>query len=86
MSQTAQIHNLALVRTAAERLSSRTRGPMCAPGDLNQDGVVDIVDLLALLAAWGPCNQPCPPSCAGDLNGDCAVGIVELLAMLANWS
>ena len=26
-----------------------------ASGDLNGDGVVDVVDLLALLAAWGPC-------------------------------
>ncbi len=54
-------------------------------GDLNGDGIVGIVDLLALLALWGPCSDPCPPSCQGDLDGDCNVGITDLLTLLANW-
>jgi hypothetical protein len=54
-------------------------------GDLDGDGVVGITDLLLLLAAWGPCPDPCPPSCLGDLNADCAVGITDLLILLANW-
>ncbi len=55
-------------------------------GDLDGDGVVGINDFLALLAAWGPCPGPCPPSCAGDLDGDCTVGITDFLSLLANWS
>jgi hypothetical protein len=41
------------------------------PGDVTGDGVVGILDLLALLAAWGQCPRPCPPSCAADFDGDC---------------
>ncbi len=55
------------------------------PGDLDGDGTVGVVDLLLLLAAWGPCLERCPPFCPGDLDGDCTVGIVDLLILLANW-
>ncbi len=54
-------------------------------GDINGDGVVGINDFLLLLAAWGPCDLPCPPLCAGDLDGDCTVGIADFLLLLANW-
>jgi probable HAF family extracellular repeat protein len=59
--------------------------PPAAPGDVDGDGTVGILDLLGLLAAWGPCAGPCPPSCAADFDGDCAVGITDLLTLLANW-
>ena len=55
------------------------------PGDLNGDCTVNVPDLLALLAAWGPCSVPCPPTCVADVNGDCLVGVPDLLALLANW-
>jgi outer membrane protein assembly factor BamB len=53
-------------------------------GDLDEDGVVGILDLLSLLAAWGSCPPPCH-QCAADLNDDCEVGITDLLILLANW-
>ncbi len=56
------------------------------PGDLDGDGTVGILDFLALLAVWGPCDNPCPPSCPADLDGDCTVGITDFLTLLANWS
>ena len=39
---------------AAVVLAGRTKAPMAAcPADLNWDGVVNVVDLLILLANWG---------------------------------
>jgi len=50
-------------------------------GDVNGDGVVDVIDLLALLADFGPC-----PGCPADFNDDGAVDVVDLLMLLGNWS
>ena len=47
--------------------------------DLNGDGIVAILDLLALLAAWGP--NPGDPA---DFDGDGTVGILDLLTLLVN--
>ncbi len=54
--------------------------PGKCPADLNGDGSVGILDLLALLAAWGS-NPGGPP----DFDGDGTVGILDLLTLLANW-
>jgi hypothetical protein len=54
-------------------------------GDLDGDGSVGVLDFLLLLAAWGPCPDPCPPSCAADLDGDCEVGVSDFLLLLTNW-
>jgi hypothetical protein len=53
------------------------------PGDLNGDGVVDVLDLLILLDAWGACDD-CN-ECPADLNGDCSVDVLDLLILLDNW-
>ncbi len=50
------------------------------PADLDGDGSVGILDLLALLAAWGT-DTGGPP----DFDGDGNVGILDLLTLLANW-
>ena len=42
------------------------------------DGIVGIVDFLALLAEWDQVGTPC------DFDGG-GVGIVDFLALLANW-
>ncbi len=55
-------------------------------GDVDGDGIVGILDFLMLLADWGPCDQPCPPSCAADFDDDCTVGITDFLMLLANWT
>ena len=57
----------------------------CVPGDLDGDGFIGITDFLLLLSAWGPCPDPCPPSCNADLDGDCNVGITDFLILLGNW-
>jgi len=55
------------------------------PADLDDNGVVNVFDLLDLLGAWGSCAEPCPPSCSADLNGDCAVNVFDLLELLSQW-
>ena len=50
------------------------------PADLDGDGSIGILDLLGLLAAWGP-----NPGHPADFDGDGTVGILDLLALLANW-
>jgi len=50
------------------------------PADIIGDGVVNVTDLLNLLAAWGP-----NPGHAADINGDGSVNVTDLLALLAAW-
>ncbi|HRP63405.1 MAG TPA: hypothetical protein PK400_08950 [Phycisphaerales bacterium] len=51
-------------------------------GDLNNDGCVDVLDLLILLGSWGPCGKA---PCAADLNSSGAVDVQDLLILLSNW-
>ncbi|MHC4218549.1 MAG: hypothetical protein ACYSU7_08860, partial [Planctomycetota bacterium] len=50
---------------------------------LDGDGEVGVSDVLALLAAWGPC--PDCGDCVADLDGDCNVGVTDFLTLLAAW-
>jgi len=50
------------------------------PEDLNNDGTVDITDLLTILAAWGACE-----GCPEDLNGNGVVDMSDLLQVLGAW-
>jgi hypothetical protein len=71
---------------ASEDLNANTIPDECeAIGDLNGDGIVNVRDLLALLGAWGACDEPCPPACTGDTNFDCTVNWIDLLTLLSNW-
>ncbi len=58
--------------------------PAALPSDLDGDGIVGMVDFLALLSAWGSCSD-CG-TCPADFDGDCSVGIPDLLSLLANWT
>jgi Tol biopolymer transport system component len=48
--------------------------------DLDGDGSVNVLDLLALLGAWGHCAH-----CPEDLNGDGAISVLDLLLLLDHW-
>ncbi|TVQ54741.1 MAG: hypothetical protein EA377_04850 [Phycisphaerales bacterium] len=52
-------------------------------GDLNDDGVVNVFDLLILLGEWGPCADP--NACPADLNNSGGVDVFDLLLLLSNW-
>ncbi len=51
-------------------------------GDIDGDGIVGIVDFLALLGDWGPCVEEC---CLADLDLDGEVGCTDFLLLLGNW-
>lgn len=58
--------------------------PECSiPADINCDGVVDGLDLLVMLSAWGECADP--NDCPADLNNDGTVDGLDLLILLSNW-
>ena len=50
------------------------------PADVVADGVVNVLDFLAVVAAWGNC-----PDCAADVNDDGVVNVQDVLAVLAAW-
>ena len=62
--------------------------PFC-PEDSTQDGYVDVIDLLEIIANWGACgNGEYRPigDCAPLPNGDCCVNIADILAVVSAWS
>ncbi|MHC4421013.1 MAG: right-handed parallel beta-helix repeat-containing protein [Planctomycetota bacterium] len=50
------------------------------PWDLDSDGNVNVVDLLIVIANWGPCED-----CPADFNDDGFVNVLDLLALIGNW-
>ncbi|MHC4217310.1 MAG: FG-GAP-like repeat-containing protein [Planctomycetota bacterium] len=78
--------DLAAIDELADVVILEKNAGTAIPGDLNGDGTVGIVDFLVLLAAWGPCPEPCPPFCPADANFDCQVGVNDFLIILANWT
>jgi len=60
--------------------------PTC-PADMNADAAVDVVDLLAVISAWGPCANPsnCPADIAPVVTGDDLVNVSDLLAVISAW-
>jgi len=52
-------------------------------GDVNVDGTVDVIDLLALIESFGPLEIGGP---LADFNGDFVVNVTDLLALVGNWS
>lgn len=49
-------------------------------GDINNDGVVNVVDLLMLLFSFGPCED-----CPADLDGSGVVDVLDLLTLIGNF-
>ena len=49
-------------------------------GDINNDGVVNVIDLLMLIGSFGPCED-----CPADLDNDGFVGVLDLLTLIGNF-
>jgi hypothetical protein len=54
---------------------------VCCPADFDDSAVVDALDFLTLIAAWGTCNGACLP----DMNEDGVVDALDFLALIAAW-
>ena len=50
-----------------------------APGDVTGDGIVNVEDILAIIAVWGSNDA------AADINDDGIVDVSDLLIVIANW-
>ena len=48
------------------------------PGDADGDGIVGILDILVVIADWGPC----PQGCTSDFNNDGVVDITDILVVI----
>ncbi|MCP3903540.1 MAG: hypothetical protein GY715_07870 [Planctomycetes bacterium] len=55
-------------------------GATPCPGDLDGSGAIDFGDVLAAIAAWGPC-QGCPE----DINQDGEVSFADILVVIGAW-
>ena len=49
--------------------------------DLSGDGVVNVTDLLSLIAVWGPC----PGACDADFDNSGTVDVTDLLTLISDW-
>lgn len=56
--------------------------PITCPGDLGEDAIVSVDDLLALLERWGPIDPSDTQSLAADLNGDAQIDTSDLLVLI----
>ncbi|MDG2201170.1 MAG: hypothetical protein P8K80_08325 [Phycisphaerales bacterium] len=52
-------------------------------GDINGDLAVDVIDLLSVIAEWGPCKVP--GGCDADIDDSGAIDILDLLAVIGAW-
>ena len=53
--------------------------PCICEGDVNGDGVTNVTDLLAIVAAWGSNDAD------ADIDGDGTVGVSDILIVIAGW-
>ena len=50
-------------------------------GDEDGDGTVDVLDLLAVISAWGDCNE----DCSADFDSNGTVDVIDLLIVIQYW-
>jgi hypothetical protein len=52
--------------------------------DVNENGTVDVSDLLAVIDNWGTCDE-CIGEIPGDVNYDTVVNVTDLLMIVGSW-
>ncbi|HCH65709.1 MAG TPA: hypothetical protein DFR83_23095 [Deltaproteobacteria bacterium] len=70
-----------MTRSGETELAATEYSCICPPihADFNDDGAVDVQDLMLLLAHWGGASDAC------DLNGDGIVGVADLMVLLTEY-
>ena len=58
--------------------------PVCL-GDVVEDGVVNVLDLLAVINGWGSCPISCLEDIAPQPHGDGSVNVSDLLTVINEW-
>ena len=81
-SDNAATHDTMRLVTAAYR-SSVT--PISCPGDVGEDAIVSVDDLLSMLHVWGEVSSSNDASLRADLNGDAEVDSSDLFILLAEF-
>ncbi len=66
----------AIVRGLYRPLTPATASSACDTADVNSDGVVNVLDLIQLLLAFGNPGGP------ADINGDGTVNVLDLIELL----
>ncbi len=52
--------------------------------DLDRNGVVDVLDLITVILAWGQCDA-LPSPCNGDTDCNRVVDVTDLVNVIVNW-
>jgi hypothetical protein len=78
------VDDIKLYRMRADLLA-KLDSVALVPGDVDGDGVVDVVDLLYLVEAFGTAAGDPLYNAACDFSGDGAVDVVDLLILVENW-
>lgn len=60
-------------------------GSLGNPGDVNDDGVVNIDDLVGVITSWGACAPYCPADLTPPPSGDGQVNIDDLVKVITSW-
>ena len=57
----------------------KIKSPAC-DADINNDGMVDVSDVLSVISNWGSCK-----GCPEDIDQDGIVDVSDLLIVISNW-
>src|SRR5210317_1420139 len=63
----------------AVAIAAQPASAITCDSDIDGNGVVDVLDLMEVLAHWGPCA-----GCPADVNGDEVVDALDLLQVLGD--
>ena len=58
-------------------------GPLCDTGDINQDNVINVIDIVSLVNyIHGASEFNTTQLCAADLNGDAIINVIDIVSLV----